>query len=74
MGYINDNLSKDEKILKEVKLSGLIWLEVIIWFILFFPVGIYKLIQVLTLDQAITNKKVIQKSGWISRNIEEMRL
>lgn len=74
MGYISDNLGKDEKIVKKVELSGLIWLEVIFWFILFFPVGIYKLIQVLTIDQAITNKKVIQKSGWISRNIEEMRL
>lgn len=74
MGYINDNLGKDEKIVKKVELSGLVWLEVIFWFLLFFPVGIYKLIQVLTTDQAITNKKVIQKSGWISRNIEEMRL
>ena len=55
MGYISDNLGKDEKIVKKVELSGLIWLEVIFWFILFFPVGIYKLIQVLTIDQAITN-------------------
>ena len=30
--------------------------------------------MVFTLDQSITTKRVIQKSGWISRNIEEMRI
>jgi uncharacterized membrane protein YdbT with pleckstrin-like domain len=73
MGYIEKNLQNDEEIIMNIKLSPLIWLEVLFWFIVF-PVGIYKLIQVLTLDQAITNKRVMQKSGWISRNIEEMRI
>ena len=76
MGYIKKNLQKDEEIVMEVKLSSLIWVEVFFCFLLviFIPLGIKMIIQILTLDQSITNKRVIEKSGWIKRNIEEMRL
>ena len=76
MGYIQKNLQKDEEIIMEIKLSPLIWVEVFFCFLLviFIPLGIKMIIQILTLDQSITNKRVIEKSGFIRRSIEEMRL
>ncbi len=76
MGYIQKNLQKDGKNKMENKLSPLIWVEVFFCFLLviFIPLGIKMIIQILTLDQSITNKRVIEKSGFIRRNIEEMRL
>ena len=76
MGYIEKNLQKDEEIIMNIKLSSLVWLEIICLFIIVIgiPSAIKKIIMVFTLDQSITTKRVIQKSGWISRNIEEMRI
>tara|TARA_B110000902_G_scaffold224286_1_gene261638 strand:+ start:2231 stop:2614 length:384 start_codon:yes stop_codon:yes gene_type:complete len=76
MGYIEKNLQKDEEIIMNIKLSSLIWLEIIFLFIIVIgiPAAIKRIIMVFTLDQSITTKRVIQKSGWISRNIEEMRI
>tara|TARA_B100000780_G_scaffold16668_1_gene10944 strand:- start:1304 stop:1687 length:384 start_codon:yes stop_codon:yes gene_type:complete len=76
MGYIEKNLQKDEEIIMNIKLSSLVWLEIIFLFIIVIgiPAAIKRIIMVFTLDQSITTKRVIQKSGWISRNIEEMRI
>tara|TARA_B110000971_G_scaffold94178_1_gene96846 strand:- start:1797 stop:2180 length:384 start_codon:yes stop_codon:yes gene_type:complete len=76
MGYIEKNLQKDEEIIMNIKLSSLIWLEIVFLFIIVIgiPAAIKRIIMVFTLDQSITTKRVIQKSGWISRNIEEMRI
>jgi uncharacterized membrane protein YdbT with pleckstrin-like domain len=76
MGYIEKNLIKDEKIVKDIKLSPLVWVEIIILFCLVIgiPKSIKTFIYVLTIDMKITNKRIIEKSGFISRNIEEMRI
>ena len=76
MSYIEKNLQKDEKIIMKVQLNPLIWVEVVFWFITIigFLYGISLIIQILTLDQGVTSKRVIQKKGWIKRDIEEMRL
>lgn len=76
MSYIQKNLRKDEKIIMKVQLNPLIWVEVVFSFITVvgFLYGISLIIQILTLDQGVTSKRVIQKRGWIKRDIEEMRL
>ena len=76
MSYIEKNLQKDEKIIMKVQLNPLIWVEVVFWFITLigFLYGISLIIKILTLDQGVTSKRVIQKKGWIKRDIEEMRL
>ena len=65
MGYIEKNLQKDEEIIMNIKLSSLVWLEIICLFIIVIgiPSAIKKIIMVFTLDQSITTKRVIQKSG-----------
>ena len=80
MSYIKENLSKNEKITKEVELSkmGLIipsvWLLVSIFvpYLIFIPA--YMFLRFFKIEQAVTNKKVMKKSGIISRNINEIRL
>tara|TARA_B100000767_G_C19501764_1_gene424606 strand:+ start:86 stop:283 length:198 start_codon:yes stop_codon:yes gene_type:complete len=65
MGYIEKNLQKDEEIIMNIKLSSLVWLEIIFLFIIVIgiPAAIKRIIMVFTLDQSITTKRVIQKSG-----------
>jgi uncharacterized membrane protein YdbT with pleckstrin-like domain len=76
MGYIQNNLTSDEKILKEYKLSKLVIFEIIMSFVIpiFILHGIKLLIRYFTMEQCLTNKRVISKSGLISRDIQEMRL
>jgi len=76
MGYIQNNLTSDEKILKEYKLSKLVIFEIIMSFLIpiFILHGIKLLIRYFTMEQCLTNKRVISKSGLISRDIQEMRL
>lgn len=76
MSYIKSNLSKDEKVIKEISLHWWYWFGVVLNFLLVItaPLGLLYLIRGLTLDQAVTNKRVIIKSGWISRKVEEIRL
>jgi uncharacterized membrane protein YdbT with pleckstrin-like domain len=80
MSYINDNLSKNEQVIAEVKLSKLSLIlpsillvpSLILWVML--PIPLYMFLKYYTTEQAITNKKVIKRTGIISRNIDEMRL
>lgn len=76
MGFLENNLQNDEKIELQINYTRWWWLEVVIGFIIIIgiPAAISTIIKKLTLEQAVTNKRVIQKTGLISRNIEEMRL
>jgi len=76
MGYIQNNLTSDEKIIKEYKLSKFVILEIImsIIILIFILHGIKLLIHYFTTEQCLTDKRVIRKSGLISRDIQEMRL
>jgi len=76
MGYLEKNLQKDEKVEMVVEMSSKWWIEVVIGFciIIGIPAAINTIIKRYTLEQMITNQRVIQKKGLISRNIEEMRL
>ena len=75
MSYIKDNLTKGEVIVNEPKFHWVNWISVFV--LPFTVVGLlfvpFILIRLLTTKMAVTNKRVIVKSGWISRNIDELR-
>jgi len=68
--YINNNLIKDETVQYETHLHWKIYISLRALFTLF----IAPLIQSKTSEFAITNKRVIIKTGFISRRILEMNL
>tara|TARA_R110002050_G_scaffold57833_2_gene130047 strand:+ start:2289 stop:2681 length:393 start_codon:yes stop_codon:yes gene_type:complete len=78
MGYIKDNLSRNETIVNEIKLSKLGLINPILWVVLTLgfglPVAIFKFLRFKTIEQVISDKKVMKKEGIISRDIDEMRL
>ena len=80
MGYIEKTLGKNEKILYRVNyhwlytalaILSLIFLGVFIIGIFIF---LFMMIQKWTTERCITNFRLIQKTGWIARNTEEMRI
>ncbi len=66
--YVNNNLSRDEKVIYEAHYHWKIWIEPSSIFTLF----LRPLIKTKTDEFVITNKRVIMKTGLISRNIFEM--
>ncbi len=66
--YVNNNLSRDEKVIYEAHYHWKIWIEASSIFSLF----IRPLIKTKTDEFVITNKRIIMKTGVISRNIFEM--
>ena len=81
MAYIEESLSKDEVIHEIYRLHWFSKIPMIIWIILALPtVGItllfalYEWLKLRSLEQGTTNKRVILKSGIISRKTEEMRI
>lgn len=66
--YIDDNLSRGEKVVYEAHYHWVIWLELKSILTLF----LRPLIMSKTDEFAITNKRVIMKTGLISRNVFEM--
>ena len=80
MSYIEKTLGNDEKILYQVNyhwlytavaILSLIFLGVFIIGIIIF---LYMMIKKWTTERCITNFRLIQKTGWIARNTEEMRI
>ena len=80
MSYIEKTLGNDEKILYQVNyhwlytaiaILSLIFLGVFIIGIFIF---LFMMIQKWTTERCITNFRLIQKTGWIARNTEEMRI
>lgn len=76
MAYIKNNLIKGETIEQELKLHWWYWFGVFlnIIFIITIPFAIHFIIRGLTLEQVITNKRLIVKSGLIARKVEELKL
>lgn len=72
MGYIEKTLGNDEKVFKKFSIHPLIYIQYILFIWLIFP--IIGLIKLLFVEYALTNKRVVVKTGVISRNTEEMRL
>jgi uncharacterized membrane protein YdbT with pleckstrin-like domain len=81
MTYIENSLSKDEKIHEVYKLHWFSKIPLIIWIVLALPTlgitlifALYEWLRLRSLEQGTTNKRVIRKSGIISRKTEEMRM
>ena len=72
MGYVEKTLGADEKIVSKFKIHPIVYLEYILFIWLIFP--IYGLIKLFFVEYTLTNKRVVQKEGIISRDTEEMRL
>ena len=68
--YVNNNLSRGESVVYEAHYHWKIWIELKSILSLF----IRPLIMTKTDEFAITNKRVIMKTGLISRNVFEMTL
>ena len=78
MGYIEDTISDDEKIVYVVQFH---WIYTFIAFLyLIFLglllIGVFIFIKMMinkwTTERALTNTRYIQKIGWIARNTEEI--
>ena len=72
MGYIESTLIQNEKI--ESKFSVHWWFYIQNIMFCWLVVPLYWLIQLLFTEYGITNKRVITKSGIISRDTDEMKL
>lgn len=81
MGYINDSLSNGEEIKELFKLHWFSKIPMIIWVILAIPtlgitllLAIWEWLKLRSIEQGVTNKRVILKKGIISRKSEEMKI
>ena len=80
MSYVEDNLIKDEKIVHSGKISKWAMLPMFLLGLITLPIviGVYFILKVLiyfyTTELVITNKRVISKSGLISRDTMEMNI
>lgn len=68
--YINQNLIKDEHVVYETKLHWIIFINPF-WILLFF---IPPIVRMISSEFGITNKRVIIKTGLLSRNTVEMNI
>jgi uncharacterized membrane protein YdbT with pleckstrin-like domain len=81
MGYINDSLSNGEEVKELFKLHWFSKIPMIIWAILAIPTlgitllfVIWEWLKLRSIEQGVTNKRVILKKGIISRKSEEMKI
>jgi uncharacterized membrane protein YdbT with pleckstrin-like domain len=81
MGYIKDSLSDGEEVRDLFKLHWFAKIWMIIWIILAIPtIGItlifalWEWLKLRSIEQGVTNKRVILKRGIISRKTEEMKI
>ena len=81
MAYIEESLSKGEEVHEVYKLHWFSKIPMVIWIFLAIPtlgltliLAIYEWLRLRSLEQGTTNKRVILKSGIISRKTEEMRI
>lgn len=86
MTYIRDTLAANENVLYHIKYFWLYKVETALYFLVAFVMmfinfdaafilicwAIYRYLLVITTERAVTNQRVIQKKGIISRNTEEI--
>ena len=80
MSYIEKTLGSNERILYRVNYHWL-WTAIAVLSLIFlgtFIIGIfiflYMMIKKWTTERCITNYRLIQKTGWIARNTQEIRI
>ena len=81
MPFIEDSLSSGETIVARFKLHWLSKLWLALWILLAVPtlgitllLAIYEYLRLRGIEQGVTNKRVIYKTGIVSRKSEEMKL
>lgn len=81
MSYIQDSLSNTEQIRELFKLHWFTKVPMAIWVILAIPtlgltllLAIWEWLKLRSIEQGVTNKRVILKRGIISRKSEEMKI
>jgi uncharacterized membrane protein YdbT with pleckstrin-like domain len=81
MGYIQDSLSNGEEVREHFKLHWFAKIPMIIWIILAIPtfgitllLALWEWLRLRSIEQGVTNKRVILKRGIVSRKSEEMKI
>ncbi|MDP2400295.1 MAG: PH domain-containing protein [Burkholderiales bacterium] len=76
MAYIDESLSAGEEISALFKLHWITQIPMVLWLLLLitFPFAIYEYLRLRHTEQGVTNKRVVFKTGIISRKSEEMKL
>lgn len=76
MAYIDESLSAGEEIAGLFEQHWVVRIPMVIWLLLVitFPLAIYEYLRVRYTELGVTNKRVICKTGIISRKSEEMKL
>jgi uncharacterized membrane protein YdbT with pleckstrin-like domain len=76
MSYIEESLSEGERVAAHFSLHWVERLPIFLWCILVItlPWGLYLWLKLYCTEIGITNKRVIVKTGIVSRHTEEMRI
>ena len=81
MGYIQDSLSNGEEVRDLFKLHWFAKIWMILWIILAIPtigitllLALWEWLKLRSIEQGVTNNRVILKRGIISRKSEEMKI
>jgi uncharacterized membrane protein YdbT with pleckstrin-like domain len=76
MAYIDESLSAGEEITGLFEQHWVVSIPMVLWLLLVitFPLAIYEYLRVRHTELGVTNKRVISKTGIISRKSEEMKL
>lgn len=81
MPYIEESLSTGEEISALFKLHWIARVPLALWLLLGIPtlgitlvIALYEYLRIRHIEQGVTNKRVIFKTGIISRKSEEMKL
>ncbi len=76
MAYIDESLSAGEEIAALFELHWVTRIPMVLWLLLIvtFPFAIYEYLRLRHTEQGVTNKRVVFKTGIISRKSEEMKL
>ena len=81
MSYIQESLSDGEQVKELFRLHWFSKVPMIIWIILAIPtlgltllLALWEWLKLRSIEQGVTNKRVIFKTGIISRNSEEMKI
>lgn len=81
MGYIEESLSRDERIEARFRLHWVAKLRLYLWLVLAIPslgitlfLALWEWLKLRNIEQGVTNKRVIYKSGVIRRVSDEMKI
>ena len=80
MGYFESSLNDNENIISKFLVHWVVWLKIVLYLVtglliiipLYFFIKLFLL--VIGIEQGLTDKRIIKKTGIISRNTEELLL